>query len=92
MRYLQYGTLQKLGLGHFDSWAASFGETQTAIDVACQLGVHQTKYGAGTHYRPIIDSSNMERLRQSFKSFFMRPQPHKRGRKCKGVGLFQKVI
>lgn len=37
MRYLQYGTLQKLGLGHFDSWASSFGETQTAIDIACQL-------------------------------------------------------
>ena len=34
MRYLQYGTLQKLGLGHFDSWAASFGETQTAIELA----------------------------------------------------------
>ncbi len=37
MRYLQYSTLQKLGLGHFDSWASSFGETQTAIDIACQL-------------------------------------------------------
>ena len=37
MRYLQYNTLQRLGLGHFDSWAASFGETQTAIDIACQL-------------------------------------------------------
>ena len=34
MRYLQYGTLQKLGLGHFDSWASSFGETQTAIELA----------------------------------------------------------
>ncbi len=34
MRYLQYGTLQRLGLGHFDSWAASFGETQTAIELA----------------------------------------------------------
>ena len=34
MRYLQYGTLQKLGLGHFDSWASSFGETQTAIEFA----------------------------------------------------------
>ena len=34
MRYLQYGTLQKLGLGQFDSWAASFGETQTAIELA----------------------------------------------------------
>lgn len=34
MRYLQYGTLQRLGLGHFDSWAASFGETITAIELA----------------------------------------------------------
>ena len=34
MRYLRYNTLQRLGLGHFDSWAASFGETQTAIELA----------------------------------------------------------
>ena len=34
MRYLQYDTIQKLGLGHFDSWAASFGETQTAIELS----------------------------------------------------------
>jgi len=34
MRYLQYGTLQRLGLGQFDSWAATFGETQTAIELA----------------------------------------------------------
>lgn len=34
MRYLQYSTLQKLGLGNFDSWAANFGETQTAIELA----------------------------------------------------------
>ena len=34
MRYLQYATLQKLGLGQFDSWAATFGETQTAIELA----------------------------------------------------------
>lgn len=25
MRYLQYDTLQAMGLGHFDSWAAAFG-------------------------------------------------------------------
>ncbi len=41
MRYLQYGTLQKLGLGHFDSWASSFGETQTAIEIAPDLEVHR---------------------------------------------------
>ena len=34
MRYLQYGTLQQKGLTHFDSWASTFGETTTAIDLA----------------------------------------------------------
>ena len=34
MRYLQYDTLQKLHLGHFDSWASTFGETTTAIELA----------------------------------------------------------
>ena len=34
MRYLQFGTLQKMELGHFDSWAATFGETQTTIELA----------------------------------------------------------
>ena len=36
MRYLQYDTLQKLHLGHFDSWAASFGETVTAIELSSE--------------------------------------------------------
>ena len=34
MRYLQYDTLQKLQLGHFDSWAATFGETVTAVELS----------------------------------------------------------
>ena len=34
MRYLQYGTLQKKNLTHFDSWASTFGETTTAIELA----------------------------------------------------------
>jgi len=34
MRYLQYGTLQKKGLTHFDCWASTFGETTTAIELA----------------------------------------------------------
>ena len=41
MRYLQYDTLQRMGLGHFDSWAASFGETVTAIEIALVLEVHK---------------------------------------------------
>ncbi|MEH2944857.1 DUF3849 domain-containing protein [Lachnospiraceae bacterium KK002] len=45
MRYLQYNTLQRLGLGHFDSWAASFGETQTAIEIAPELEVHKQIQG-----------------------------------------------
>ncbi|MBD5521251.1 MAG: N-6 DNA methylase [Lachnospiraceae bacterium] len=34
MRYLQYGTLKRLGLEHFDSWAAAFGEAVSAIELA----------------------------------------------------------
>jgi N12 class adenine-specific DNA methylase len=34
MRYLQFNTLEKLGLKQFDSWAASFGETQTSVELA----------------------------------------------------------
>ena len=33
-RYLQYSTLQRMGLGHFDCWASTFGETTTAIELA----------------------------------------------------------
>ena len=33
-RYLQYSTLRKMGLEHFDSWASTFGETVTAIELA----------------------------------------------------------
>ena len=46
MRYLQYDTLQKLHLGHFDSWAASFGETVTAIE----LSTEGTGYRAKTRF------------------------------------------
>ncbi len=33
-RYLQYETLQRQGLTHFDAWASTFGETVTAIELA----------------------------------------------------------
>ena len=39
MRYLQYDTLMRMGMGHFDSWAATFGETVTAIEFAPLLEV-----------------------------------------------------
>lgn len=32
-RYLQYETLQRNGLQHFDSWASTFGETITAVEL-----------------------------------------------------------
>lgn len=34
MRYLQYDLLKETGLDHFDSWAAAFGETVTALELA----------------------------------------------------------
>ena len=33
-RYLQYGKLKRMGLGHFDSWASTFGEVVTSIEIA----------------------------------------------------------
>ena len=33
-RYLQHDRLEALGLGHFDAWAANFGETVTAMELA----------------------------------------------------------
>ena len=33
-RYLQYDTLVQNGLQHFDSWASTFGETITALELA----------------------------------------------------------
>ena len=33
-RYLQYETLKRNGLQHFDCWASTFGETVTAIELA----------------------------------------------------------
>ena len=33
-RYLQYATLERMGLVHFDCWASNFGETTTAIELA----------------------------------------------------------
>ena len=46
MRYLQYDTIQKMGLGHFDSWAAAFGETVTSIE----LSPEGTGYRAKTRF------------------------------------------
>jgi hypothetical protein len=34
---LRHNTLAKNGLQHFDSWASTFGETVTAIDIARNL-------------------------------------------------------
>lgn len=33
-RYLQYDLLQKMGLGSFDAWASTFGETVVALELA----------------------------------------------------------
>lgn len=33
-RYLQYGKLNRMGLGHFDSWASTFGEVVTSIELS----------------------------------------------------------
>ena len=60
MRYLQYGTLQRMELGHFDSWAASFGETITAIELAPE----GTGYRAKTRFAKFF---NLPELISVFK-------------------------
>jgi hypothetical protein len=43
MRYLQYDLLKSTGLDHFDSWAAAFGETVTALELAPEGGGFRAK-------------------------------------------------
>jgi N12 class adenine-specific DNA methylase len=42
-KYLQYGTLQKNDLVHFDAWASTFGETVTAIELAPEGNGYRAK-------------------------------------------------
>lgn len=60
MRYLQYDTLQRMGLGHFDSWAATFGETVTAVE----LSPEGTGYRAKTRFARFF---NLPELMSVFK-------------------------
>lgn len=60
MRYLQYGMLQRMGLGHFDSWASAFGETITAIELAPE----GTGYRAKTRFAKFF---NLPELISIFK-------------------------
>lgn len=59
-RYLQYRTLQELGLQHFDEWAANFGETVTAIE----LSPEGTGYRAKTRFAKFY---NLPELMATFK-------------------------
>ena len=60
MRYLQYDTLMNMGMGHFDSWAATFGETVTAIE----LSPEGTGYRAKTRFAKFY---NLPELMAMFK-------------------------
>ena len=42
-RYLQYHTLQEMGLIHFDDWASNFGETVTAIELSPEGSGYRAK-------------------------------------------------
>lgn len=42
-RYLQYSTLEEMGLLHFDDWASDFGETVTAIELSPEGGGYRAK-------------------------------------------------
>ena len=59
-KYLQYDTLHRNGLLHFDSWASTFGETVTAIELAPE----GTGYRAKTRFAKFY---NLPELMAMFK-------------------------
>ena len=59
-RYLQYDTLAGNGLQHFDSWASTFGETVTALELAPE----GTNYRAKTRFAKFY---NLPELMQMFR-------------------------
>ena len=59
-RYLQYDTLAQNGLQHFDSWASTFGETATALELAPE----GTNYRAKTRFAKFY---NLPELMQMFR-------------------------
>lgn len=59
-RYLQYETLRRSGLQHFDAWASTFGETVTAIELAPE----GTGYRAKTRFAKFY---NLPELMTMFK-------------------------
>ena len=59
-RYLQYERLQELNMTHFDCWASTFGETQTAIELAPE----GTGYRARTRFAKFF---NLPELMTLFK-------------------------
>ena len=60
MRYLQHNTIRSKGLAHFDCWASTFGETQTAIELAPE----GTGYRARTRFAKFF---NLPELMTLFK-------------------------
>jgi hypothetical protein len=60
MRYLQYDKLMEMNLGHFDSWASTFGETVTAVE----LSPEGTGYRAKTRFAKFY---NLPELMAVFK-------------------------
>jgi len=60
MRYLQHDTIRGKGLAHFDCWASTFGETQTAIELAPE----GTGYRARTRFAKFF---NLPELMTLFK-------------------------
>ena len=60
MRYLQHDAIRGKGLAHFDCWASTFGETQTAIELAPE----GTGYRARTRFAKFF---NLPELMTLFK-------------------------
>ncbi len=59
-RYLQYSTLEEMGLLNFDDWAANYGETVTAIELSPEGSGYRSKTRFAKFY-------NLPELMSTFK-------------------------
>lgn len=59
-RYLQYSTLEEMGLLNFDDWAANYGETVTAIELSPEGSGYRSKTRFAKFY-------NLPELKSTFK-------------------------
>ena len=100
-RYLQYGKLNRMGLGHFDSWASTFGEVVTSIELApegtgyrAKIQICQVLQYPGTYevcFKEIADIKTADQLElpvpeAEYETVVLKPSEHQKEIDGKSLG------